>query len=69
MDGQYYARMPTQNPFGDHICYSYSISSPPILGFDITILIGLAIAVAAILELIVFLPKHSNKKKQFNNSL
>jgi hypothetical protein len=54
INGRYYLAITISDIWNHYINYEYSITAPPILGLDPLVLIGLVIAVGAILELAVF---------------
>jgi hypothetical protein len=63
-DGQYYLNIQVENPFGEYLDYSYSISAPPILGVDRIVLIGLVITIGVVLALIVAVLNLTRKKNK-----
>jgi ABC-type cobalt transport system substrate-binding protein len=65
-DGQYYLNIQVENPFGEYLDYSYSISAPPILGVDRIVLIGLVITIGVVLALIVAVLSLSRKRNLKN---
>jgi hypothetical protein len=52
INGRYYLSISIDDIWNHYIDYEYSISSPPILGFDPIVLIGLVITMAVVLTLI-----------------
>jgi hypothetical protein len=53
VDGQYFIDIGYDDPFGTYINYSYSISAPPILGVDRTMLTGIVITIGVVLALTI----------------
>jgi hypothetical protein len=53
----------SSKPYGGNLYYSYSINSPPILGLDRVMLIGIVVVVGVILELILFESNNIQLKK------
>ncbi len=52
IDGQYYIDIENDSPHTQYINYSYTISSPHVLGFDASILITLVIVIGLVLSMI-----------------
>ncbi|MBN1244829.1 hypothetical protein JXA31_04480 [Candidatus Bathyarchaeota archaeon] len=52
-DGQYILRIHVENPFSEYMDYSYSISTPSILGVDRTVLTGIVITIGVVLALTI----------------
>jgi hypothetical protein len=53
IDGQYFIDIGYDSPSGTYIYYSYSISAPPILGVDRTVLTGMVITIGIVLALTI----------------
>ncbi len=62
IDGDYFFSIANQNPFGDRISYSYTISSA-FLGFGFTVWIVFAIAIGVVLELLETLRGFYQKRR------
>lgn len=64
VSGTYYIAFGSHYGWTEHIDYSYTISPPPVLGFDPLTLIAIAVAVAAVLtSLNVFFNYYRVRKK------